>query len=572
MPLQQSDMRFARSAVMADVPEGGGPPTAQLIPDGASNTIFPDVSEETRTTGRVEIRQIHTVLRNMDTAALLGANVIVAEPPNDPNVDITLMSTKDPFATKAKIVARIEGSTVASVEFNGYLLEDQGASQRSIQLFQRPGAEPPGVGKVYLLLYLPGDPGERRQRVRVKSVDMQVRMFSETVNGQLIDFQGQVTTVELFDPLLYDFPGSPASRSFARITNDPSHPTTALRETVYSDSGMFYGAARLTDAALATDSTLKLDTVYSRLVPSTRTEAISTNQRPASERAVVLAESPRRVEVGVTPHTQRIKIGQENLGFAYVLQLQPLPAPGTVVIHYWALGQRYTVTDDGEGRLTGAGSGLMSYLTGTVPLTLDALPDVGTMISVSWGETSCFVDRTSQGAQVRAPEYCWIIEGDSDDDRVVPGSLTIEYTSAGSVRTVTDNGAGQLAGDGSGVIDYASRSVLLRPAYMPDAGGELALEYDLEALVSETLAGGSPDAGGFITLALAQQPAAGTLQVSWATVREVSNTSGGQLDTTTAAKNSDVTATIRMVDDFYEPRVPIGATAVTWSSGVAMGG
>ena len=185
MPLQQADIRFARSVNMADVPEGGGPPSAQLIPDGASNTIVPDVREEDRATGKVEIKQVHTVLRNTDTAALLGANVILADPPNDPNVDITLLSTKDPFATRAQIVERIESSMSASVEFAGYLLENHGATQRSLQLFQRPGAQPPGVGLVYVLVYKEGQPGELRQRVRVKKVDAEQRLVSAIVNGTL---------------------------------------------------------------------------------------------------------------------------------------------------------------------------------------------------------------------------------------------------------------------------------------------------------------------------------------------------------------------------------------------------
>ncbi len=562
MPLQQADIRFARSVNMADVPEGGGPPSAQLIPDGASNTIVPDVREEDRATGKVEIKQVHTVLRNTDTAALLGANVILADPPNDPNVDITLLSTKDPFATRAQIVERIESSMSASVEFAGYLLENHGATQRSLQLFQRPGAQPPGVGLVYVLVYNEGQPGELRQRVRVKKVDAEQRVVSAIVNGELIDFTAQITTVELFEPLRYAFPGSPASRMFAREANK-----TALRETVYTDSGMFYGAAKLTAPALATDSELKLSTIHSRLVPNSRTEAISTDQRPASERTVLLAETPRRVEVGVTPHTQRVKIGVENVGLAYVFQLRPLPAPGTVVIQYWAMGQRYTIADDGTGQLTGGGSGLLSYLTGIVPVTLKALPDIGTIVSISWGESAAFTDRSAQGAQVRAPEFAFMLEGAAADgtgtERVVPGSLSLGYTSGGTLRTITDNGSGQLQGAGSGVIDYPSRSVLVRPQYMPDAGGQLDIDYQLDSIVTELLTPPPPDAGGYIAIVFTQQPAAGTLQLQWAVARSVSNTSGGTLTTTRASKTADVTYSIRKVPEYYEPSATSGA-GVNW--------
>ncbi len=560
MPLQQADIRFARSPVMADVPEGGGPPNSQLIPDGASNTVFPDISEETRATGRVEIRQIHTVLRNTDSAALLGANVIVADPPNDPNVDITLMTTRSPFATRADIVKRIEASMSASVEFSGYLLGNHAATQRSLQLFQRPGAEPPGVGKVYMLVYLEDQPGELRQRVRIKSVDAELRTVSAIVNGSLVDFQAQVTTVELFDPLLHNFPGTDVRREFARDSNK-----TAFRETVYSDSGLFYGAAKIAAAADETDSVLQLNTVHSRLVPNSKTEAISTDQRPASDRTVLLAETPRRVEVGVTPHTQRIKIAAANLGQAYVFQLRPLPAPGTVVVSYWSAGQRYTITDDGEGNLTGAGSGMMSYLTGVVPVTLQGLPDVGTIVAISWGSPTAFDNRISQGASVRPPEYSFMLEGAAADgtgtQQVVPSSLSIDYTSGGTVYTITDDGDGNLTGAGSGVIDYYSRSVLLRPQHMPDPGAEFDIDYDLDPRVTEILTPGAPDPGGYITLTLADVPAAGTLQIQWAVARSVSNTSGGTLDTVRASKNATVTYTTRSVPEYYEPSA---AGGINW--------
>ena len=58
MPLLAGDIRFARSINMSDVSEGGGPPSAELLTSGRSNDIFPDISEESRTTGRVEIYQI----------------------------------------------------------------------------------------------------------------------------------------------------------------------------------------------------------------------------------------------------------------------------------------------------------------------------------------------------------------------------------------------------------------------------------------------------------------------------------------------------------------------------------
>ena len=524
MPLLNGDIRFARSANMADVAEGGGPPSAQLLTSGRSNEICPDISEETHTVGRTEIYQIHGLLRNTDRAALLGSNVILAQPPADPNVSVTLLTLGNPFATRAEIAARIEAGRSPGPEWNGYLLENHYETMRSMTVLQRPGMAPPTIGRTYLLIYQEGLAGERRQRVRIKATDTVTRMHTEIINGQLIDFEAQVTTCELFDGLLHDYPGSPPSRYFARADGK-----TVLRETVYSDSGMFHGASRLTAPTVPTDVWLQLDSVYTQIVPNSRTEAATVDARPTARRTVVLADAPRRVEVGITPHTQRIKIGEENAGVMYTAQLRPLPETGTVFIDYWAMGNRYTIYDDGTGRLVGQGSGAVDVLTGSLAMTLKSPPDIGSSITITHGTRVGYTDRSSQGAQVRAPECAFVIDS-IVNDRVVPGSLAMLYPSGGVLRTVTDNGLGALAGAGSGVVDYESRSVLLRPAFMPDPGADIVIACDLDAVVTEVLPmPAAPDAAGFVALTLASPPATSTLELQWATARAVSNTSGGML-------------------------------------------
>lgn len=548
MPLLAGDIRLARSANMADVPEGGGPPSAQLLTSGRSNEIFPDLSEETRTVGRVEIYQIFGILRNTDRAALMGSNVILAQPPADPNVSVTLLSLKDPFATRADIARRIEAGMSPGTEWSGYLLENHFVTMRSVTLLQRPGMKPPVIGRTYVLVYQEGLAGERRQRIKIKSTATETRIFTEIVGNTLIDFEGQVTTCELFDGLLYDFPGSPPSRTYARQSTK-----TALRETVYSDTGMFYGAGRLTVATQITDSWINVDSITTQIVPNSRTESATVDQRPSARQVITLATVPRNVEVGITPHTKRVKIGEENVGRIYVDQLRPLPEPSTLFIDYWSMGTKYTITDDGTGRLVGSGGGAVSYLTGALNYTLSFLPDIGSDITITHGTRLAYTDRSAQGAQVRAPEFAFMIDSEGEFDRIIPGTLSVTYPSGGVLRTVTDNGTGALAGAATGVVDYPSRSVLLRPTLMPDAGAELQVACDVDALVTENLAPGAPDAGGFITLALAQQPAAGTLAVSWMTARNTSATAGAKLTTTTATKKTDVTYTIRSVPEYYEP-------------------
>ena len=534
MPLLAGDIRFALSANMADVPEGGGPPSATLMTSGRSNELFPDISEETRTVGRTEIYSFFSVLRNADRAMLGGANLILAEPPADPRVSVTLLTLKDPFATRADIVRRIESGMSPGSEWAGYLLENHSAPMRSVTLLQRPGMSPPTIGRTYILVYNEGLAGERRQRITIKSVDVQVRMFTEIINNQLVDFQAQVVSCELMGALQYDFPGSPPSRLYARQANK-----TMVRETVYSDSGMFYSASRLTAPTAINDTWLQVASVYAQIVPNSRTEAAAVDQRPASRQVITLAAAPRKVEVGITPHTQRIKITEVNAGQVFVLRFDPPPEPNTVFIDFYALGQRYTLSDDGNGQLKGAGGGAVSYLTGIGNVTLKAVPDIGSSLAASHGSRVSYTDRSAQGASVRPPEYAWQIEAVDPADRIVPGSLTLRYLSGGVLRTVTDNGTGLLTGAGAGVVDYPSRNVLLRPSFMPDALATIEVECDFESVVTDLIAAPAPDAGGFVALALSQQPAAGTLQIQWATSRSVSATSGGELTPVSATKQAD---------------------------------
>lgn len=93
MPIQSGDVKLLKSAVMADVPEGGGAPTGLVIADGVSNAIFPDISELDRAGGRVNLRKSFVQVATDDTDTYFGANVIVAAPPQDERVSVTQART-----------------------------------------------------------------------------------------------------------------------------------------------------------------------------------------------------------------------------------------------------------------------------------------------------------------------------------------------------------------------------------------------------------------------------------------------------------------------------------------------
>ncbi|QXL84091.1 hypothetical protein [Comamonas sp. NLF-1-9] len=561
MTILSNDIKIRASKVMADVPEGGGGPSGATIAWGQSNTLFDDVDTVSRTIGNVSIRQAFLHVDTDNTDRLLGAYAMVAKLPADPNVSVTLASCA-PFARRSQISEAIANYLIRGVPWNGLLMGNHVQGQASLQLMGRPGvALKPTVGRTLAIVSGEGTPQEATEWVRVIKVESEVRTFSDDKG----DYPVQVVSCELASGLTRGLTGTDPNRYFAARTNPAA---AVVRDTTVADAANYYGAAATSAIAALGAYKAKVTSVYGQLVPSSATQVPALDQTPASRRTVTLATSPRLVEVAATPHARRILIGQENRGLSYVFTLSPLPEPGTLTLTWVGLGNRQTAQDDGSGTFTGRAAGVVNYLTGSAAVTLPSLPDAGSALVLQWGERVAYTNRSSQGAQVRPPEFSFMLEGaaedGSGDEQVVRSSLSLAYTSGGTVYTITDDGSGNLVGDGAGVIDYPSRSVIVRPTYMPDAGAQFDIDYELDAVVTDIITPSAPDGGGFISFALSQQPAAGTLAVQWAVASLVSTTSGASDSTTAASKSAGVTYTIKSVPEYYEPAATSGMGSVNW--------
>lgn len=529
MTIQSGDIKILASKVMDDVPEGGGGPSGTVIPDNNSNAVFTDVSEVDRAGGAASIRQLHTHVQTADVDRFLGAHIIVSRIPNDDNVAITLAECS-PFDRRTDIATAIENYLIQGPEWSGYLFENHVQGQRSIQLFQRPGTPTPPIGRTLVLIKNEGLGTEYKQYVRVTSIETEDRTFTYSTGGGYVDYTGTVVTCDISDALREAFPGSPADRAFARNASK-----TIVRDTTVADAATYYGAVPLSAAASLGDISAKVVGIYSQLVPSARTETTAIDQKPAAQRLLTLASTPRLIEVPIVPHSLRIRVGQENRGFSWVQMLKPLPAPGTVVISFMVLGNWYTVQDDGTGGFTGSGTGTINYTTGSIAVTFPSMPDAGSSVLFQWGENTAFTNR-SGAAGYRMPEFSWEVA----QAPIKPGTITVTWQSGGATRTVTDNGTGDLTGHGTGSVNYATGQISLRPSYMLDAGGEFSTQYTYTPQVTERFASVSPDAGGFATLTLGEVPAPRSISVQWTTVRNCTTSAGSTEAVTQSTTTSGV--------------------------------
>jgi hypothetical protein len=523
MPIQSGDVKLLKSAVMADVPEGGGAPTGITIADGVSNAIFPDISELDRAGGRVNLRKSFVSVQTGDTDTYFGANVIVAEPPQDPRVSVTLFSTAKTFDTREQAQVRIEAYLNKGPEWAGYLFENHIAGQRVIQLFQRTTDTVPNVGQTLVLIENEGLGTQKEQYVRATSVSVVERTFTYN-NDQ--DYKACVVTVSISDALRYDFTGSPASRTFTRIGS-----ATRVRDTVVADAGTYVGVVPLTQPASVGDFTIKGASIYTQLVPSAQTETPISGVAPYAAAGLPV---PGAVAVSYTASHAWTPTVAFNLPGGCL--------PGSLSIQTAGI----TIFDD---------AGLLKTASGTIG-TIDYANGILTLNSGSMSGSKA-VTYTPAARILRAPQSSEVpITPESRSQSYVgtvlpvpqPGTLSISYMAQGRWYVLSDGGNGSLKGldasYGAGTINRNTGAFVVTLGALPDVGSSLILTWNVPTQETQ-----QPSTALKAAQTLTLNPPAekavqpGTLSVSW---QEHGGSDGTKTATANAAGDLSGAATGRV--------------------------
>lgn len=587
MAILAGDIKLVASQVMDDVPEGGGAPTSTIIQDATSNSIFNDISELDRAGGRVNLRKVFAHVQTPDTDDYLGANVIVAEAPADPRVAVSIFKATNTFDRRTNARDRIEAYLNKGGLWDGYLLENHIAGQRSIQIFQRPSAEIPPIGRTLYLVANEGAGNEYSQYVRVIDVTVTARTFSTSISGGVIDYPVNVITADLSDALLYDFPGSVPSRFFTQETGK-----TKLRDTLVADASKYYGAVKTTAPVAIGAVTAAVASIFTQLVPSAQTEtplisvlaagnaeslidsangtvSIATSVPFSAGNNIYIGNAavPGSLSIAVSggtltdsggdllagstvigtvdyargvlafasasptyagdktitfrPAAAPIQLGDsaaiavsiENRSYNYILTIIPSPAPKTLVVSFMAQGKWYDLRDNGAGQIKGAdptfGAGTISYTTGTVAVTLGALPDVGSEIIYTWGSKASYINRSA--VAVPAPRVILQLS----QTGIIPGAVEIVWND-GVARLASDDGYGHITGDATGEVRYQTGRIEMFPNVLPAGGQTYDVNYSHGAPLAQNFPTPTRNGNGTLDIAIAGgNLATGTVEVEW---------------------------------------------------------
>jgi len=179
MTILDGDIKILKSAVLDDVPEGGGMATGNAVVDGVSNNLFPDISELNRTYGHIALRKVFPGVVTDNVDGYYGAHIIVAKPPADPKVSATIFSTKSWSDTRTAAQAKLESYLALGAETRLILYGNHLVGQRSVQTYCRSDVPTPGIGDVLALVQR--DNSANYQYVRI------TRAISRLVNQIFTD-------------------------------------------------------------------------------------------------------------------------------------------------------------------------------------------------------------------------------------------------------------------------------------------------------------------------------------------------------------------------------------------------
>lgn len=564
MTILSEDIKLLKSAVMADVPEGGGAMTGTEVVDGQSNNLFPDTSTDDRAAGRVRLRKVFGVVHTDNTDEALGASFAVLKPPADPLVHALMFETAGWADERNTAKEQIERYLVKGPRLTCRLFDTHYAGAIVLMLYQIGGANFPSPGDAIVLRAADGT----EQYVRLTKVTVSTGRYATSEGGSVVEVGANVATCEIGQPLAFDFVGPP----IARVVNESAY--TQLYTTNPSTGTAFYGVKPLADAASVGDRSVVADGgIYSPLVPAATVEEPLIDIAPLTARAglsrtaygvltlpgvsLALAAGtvlrlPTAVEpgsltmthggttfaadadgnlkqgttvVGTVDHKGRTitmagtapnygtstnvvsykpatlsgaavesdfwAVTTANQGLAWVYAFEPPPAPGTLTVSYMAQGRWYELVDNGAGRIAGAdssyGSGTLNYGTGSMALTLGALPDVGSALILQWGRADAAVSAPSADLPTRLQSVLTL------SARPKPGGLALEWSRGGTVYTASVAADGTVTGPALvGPVLEESAGVYtctFAPAVLPD-GPVTATYEDLAASTAFTSVGG----------------------------------------------------------------------------------
>ncbi len=506
MTILSGDIKLIKSQVMLDTPDGGGRTTGEEIIDGQSNNMFPDISELDRVYGRISLRKTFAWIDTNNTDSYFGSHIIIDKRPLDPQVNVTLFSTRDWFDRRTSASDRVESYLAKGGRWAGHVYETQLEGQRVIQIVTRVEDAEPTTGQALCIVQNENTGSQFEQFVRVTAVSSVVQRFSVSLEK---DVTRKVVTIEISDPLRQSFEGL-SVRQFEQGAGSAG--AAILRETRVADAANYYSIQPLAVSATIGQAQIQVEDIFTNIVPSSQQEVPLIDLDAAGQSAAFVAArgNPITVTISATVNSSNsVYLGSSIMpqSLSFVLFGQAVGDSGGELRRGTVVVGTVDYTNGVLAWNDQAGSGTTSITFRFTPAASPTRPNSSYSRSVTAGNRG----------------YNWIT---TLVPVPAPATLQVSYTTQGRVYVLRDAGNGQLRGAdsafGSGTVSYETGTVVLTTGALPDVGTVIMYNWGTPIATYDRSAQAITPAETLINLSQSGI-AASTVEVSW-TVNGVAKT------------------------------------------------
>lgn len=476
MAISETDLKLLKSERMTDYTDGGGKMTGVEVTDGLVNNIFNDISQLDRTYGRVSLRKVYMGVQTANTDTYLGAHIILTDPPDDQNVNVTLFTTANWTDERSAARNRIESYSVQGPESFWVLYSDHVEGQKMIRVYSLSNAksltspapvESFQVGDVILLSQEKAGYTFQQQFLRITKIDSRETKLFTDAGG---DFFKDVLTFEVSNALTALYYGSIIDR-----LSTVSKPTL-VRTVSIADAAQYFGVKKITQPLSLSDMTIKIDSPYSALVPSAQAEVplvdivagMGKVNYKQSGLYHALTESANLAGSVAPEYEDDLYLGR---GF--------LPCSLALTIG----GVAYK--DDGAGSLVlangsaGSYGGTAMYESGHIRIT-KASSWSAAVVAIATAAVAVYDNSHTIDIPItinnRSFNYVKTLS-----PIPTPTSLSVDFKALDKWYRLTDDGNGHLTGTsggvGAGTVDYATGGVIVTLGALPDIASSVIFSW-----------------------------------------------------------------------------------------------
>ena len=463
MAIEPKDLLIYKSQVNLDTDDGGGAYSGQILIDGQSNNLFPDVSELDRTMGRVSMRKIFPAVDTNDTDSLMGATVLISENPQDPNVSALLFSTGSYTDRRNAAKSRVESYLNKGAQAVGSLLDTAYIGMKSIQVIMDENEEPNRAGDTLVLVTDEGQQNEYQQYIRLTEVSSRIATIRAGGGVNQANIKYKLATYSFADPLERDFTGVSATEWYSN-----AKPVTIIRETIVADSGKYYGSVGLADDVAVNSFTVNAKSMFAQLIPANQVETPLVDLNAANENVTLVAANAEPITVAIettVSSNQGLYIGSAIMPGSLSVEVFGQAVTDKGGLLRTASGTQVGTVDYQGGHIVwtsaaGTGNALLEF--SFIPAAAPVMPFESYAVPVTQANQS----NNWTGILTPIP---------------APKSLIVSFMAQGRVYVLKDDGTGRLVGAnetvGSGTINYTTGSWLLTTGALPDVGTPILLQW-----------------------------------------------------------------------------------------------